>query len=599
MLAATLHPHRSPAPAARSVRSIMATAAFVLYGLLVCARTAEPAQATPATTPPPTTTEDAAPMREERRFNLPALIAKGLAAGDKEIVIPPGRYRVSPADQQHLLLRGVKDTTIVADGVEMVCTETTRAITIEGCENLTIRGLTIDYDPLPYSQGVITAISEDAGWLKVDILEGYPEPRQSTGSVEIFNPATDTLRGRVTYYNTRCEPSGPGRVVLTKSRTGPGFAIAQLGDIAVIKAADAPGGSIPHVIFATGSKGLVFDKVTLHSGPMFGFLENGCDGSRYLQCRVDRRDAADDFHPRAHRRLRSINADAFHSKNARQGPDYDGCKAFFMGDDAIAINGDYHYIIQAEGPRLRVLAKREMTLKEGDEVQLFTKDGQRRDNLRVVSVVDDGPTTAEERAMLLEQELNDTLRREALASGYLVTLDQEPDVKPGTLICNTRAIGNGFAIRNCHLGYNRSRGILVKAGYGEITNNHVEGATMTSILVAPEYWWLEAGLADNLVIADNRITGGGGMGIAVFAVSGDRKLVPGGAFRNITVRGNTIEGGPSPGILLASIRGLTEEDNTVTPNPDKFLASWETEVFGRSDFQPVMKFNIEPEPSAP
>jgi hypothetical protein len=32
---------------------------------------------------------------------------------------------------------------------------------ITRCTNVTVRGLTIDYDPLPYTQGRISAISAD------------------------------------------------------------------------------------------------------------------------------------------------------------------------------------------------------------------------------------------------------------------------------------------------------------------------------------------------------------------------------------------------------------------------------------------------------
>ena len=94
-------------------------------------------------------------------FDLQGFIDQEIRAGAKRIVVPPGQYRVAPRDRQHLLLRELKDIRIVADGVEMICTETTRAITISHCTNLTLRGLKIDYDPLPYSQGRITAISAD------------------------------------------------------------------------------------------------------------------------------------------------------------------------------------------------------------------------------------------------------------------------------------------------------------------------------------------------------------------------------------------------------------------------------------------------------
>ena len=100
-------------------------------------------------------------------FDLQRFIDAELKAGKHRIVVPAGHYRVRPHDRQHLVLRDLKDITIVADGVEMICTETTRALTINHCTNLTVRGLVIDYDPLPFTQGRITAFGPDKKFRKL------------------------------------------------------------------------------------------------------------------------------------------------------------------------------------------------------------------------------------------------------------------------------------------------------------------------------------------------------------------------------------------------------------------------------------------------
>lgn len=549
--------------------------------------------------PDTTTTSDqkeaAAPVAEEVVLppagDLREIISNGIAAGMSEIIIPPGQYRVTPTNREHLRLEGLENITIIADGVEMICTQTTRAITIENCENLTIRGLTIDYDPLPYTQARIISISEDASQLDVEVIEGYPAPDHNVGSVEIFNPETNQLRGRITHFSTTCAPTGPIHATLTKSRVHPEYTTEQIGDIAIIKSSHAPDGEIPHAIYATNSTNLKLENITLYSGNMFGFLENDCNGSEYIACRVDRRTPESDLVKRAYPRLRSLNADAFHSKNAQQGPLYDRCVAYFMGDDAIAINGDFHFVMESEGPNLRVLAKHKMTMREGDEIQIFAYDGTRLENRKIVSIEPDGGRTDVDDAFLDGQNMNDQLRKTALTDAYRIVLDTAIDVPPGTLICSADHIGNGFAIRNCELGFNRSRGILVKAGRGEISGNKITGSVMTSILVSPEFWWLEAGLADDLVISENVISEGRGMGIVVLATGGDGSLAPTGAFRNITVRDNQVAGGAAPGMLLASIEGLTDENNTVEVDGAKSLHPWEIGSWGREGILPVMHTN--------
>ena len=532
------------------------------------------------------------PAPKEQAEDLRGIIEAGIETGAGEIVVPPGRYRVTPKHREHLKLRNLENIRIIADGVEMICTETTRAITIENCKNLTIRGLAIDYDPLPYTQGRITGIEDGGSRLEVEILRGYPEPGSTTGTVEIFDPSTARLRGRITHYGVRCEPSGPLRAVLTKSKSS-GPSGEKIGDIALIRASFAPGGEIPHAIMATDSEGLSFENVSLYASNCFGFFENRCSGSSYKGCRVDRRAPEQDLAQREIPRLRSLNADAFHSKHARRGPSYENCVARFMADDGIAINGDFHFVAGSEGASLRVLAKHEMTMRPGDEVQIFTYDGKRPDNRKIVSIEADAPTTEEERLLIRDQEMDRTLQKTAMTKAFRVVLDQEVQLPAGTLICSADRIGDGFSISGCHLGDNRSRGILVKAGHGKIHGNEIRGAEGTAILVSPEFWWMEAGLSDELDISDNLVADCGGMGIAVVAVGGDRSLAPSGAFRDITLKNNTITGGAAPGLLITSVRGLEESGNTVSVDAAKSLFSWEVGAWGNGGIQPVMKIHVE------
>ena len=66
----------------------------------------------------------------EPDFDLRAFLEAEIASGKKDIVVPPGVYRVTPKNREHLKFSNLQDVTIHAEGVEMICTETTRAITI-------------------------------------------------------------------------------------------------------------------------------------------------------------------------------------------------------------------------------------------------------------------------------------------------------------------------------------------------------------------------------------------------------------------------------------------------------------------------------------
>ena len=527
-------------------------------------------------------------------FDLQGFMDKEVAAGNRRIVVPPGRYRVSPKNRQHLVLHNLQDTQIVADSVEMICTETTRALTVRGCTNVTVRGLAIDYDPLPFTQGRITGLSADKKIHEIELFNGYPAADTVRKfKYEIFRPDTRTLRcddhypkkvevvdaQHIRVINPHCHADHPERV----------------GDLIVIGAEYAPHGSIPHAIECSDNVNVRLEQVDLYASNCFGFLEYNCDGSTYYRCRIDRRPLESDLADRGDPRLRSLDADAFHSKHAVKGPAYIECTARFMGDDCINICGDYHMIMASQGRQLRVLAKHSMNIQSGDPVELVTYDGRRLPDAKVVTVERDGRISDQEREFLSKQRMNASLRRArgALDDAYTITLDREVDITQGSVICSANRIGNGFSVKDCTFGYNRSRGILIKASHGEVSGNHIEGCRMFGILVTPEYWWLEAGSSSDLQISGNTITGCGGIAICVQAPAGDGTVARAGAHEDIAIVGNSVKDCPQPGILVTSTHGLELKDNRLDLNAISKEVPGFLRGVGVKELKPVIEINCQ------
>jgi hypothetical protein len=91
---------------------------------------------------------------------------------------------------------------------------------------------------------------------EVEIIEGYPDPATIPGSVEVFDPGTNRLRGRLAYFNAVCEPGKERRATLIKFHVIPEYSREQVKDIAIIKSWVAAGGQMPHAIMAANSEGL-------------------------------------------------------------------------------------------------------------------------------------------------------------------------------------------------------------------------------------------------------------------------------------------------------------------------------------------------------
>jgi hypothetical protein len=470
------------------------------------------------------------------------------------IVVPPGRYRVTPRNRQHLVLKDLKDVRIITNGVEMICTETTRALTIENCQNLTLKGMVIDYDPLPYTQGRIVKLSENNTVHDIELFDGYARGDQVQDfKYEIFKADTRTLRFG-SYFEFRVVDKQADRIRMIR---GGRYHGEQVGDIIAIGTSYAPGGQIPHAIFTTRSKNVVLEDVTLYASNCFGFFETECEKTTYLRCRVDRRAAQDDFKAREDPRIRSLDADAFHSKHAVVGPQLIACTAHFQADDCINICGDYHMVMACDGPKLRVLTKGHMNIP----LEVVGYDGRRLADAKAVRVTHQGRATAHEQTFMSQQRMHKPFTEGSLRQIYEVVIDRPVDLAQGSVIAAVNRIGNGFKVTQCDFGFNRSRGILIKASHGEVSNNRLEGCVEEAIKVAPEFWWLEAGSSNNIRITGNTIRHCDGMGIAVYALAGAGGLAPAGAHNNIVIEDNQLRDVAGREIWVTSTRGLTLRNN--------------------------------------
>ncbi len=502
-------------------------------------------------------------------FDLQGFINRALAAGQKRIVVPPGRYRVTPQQQCHLRLRDLQDIEIIAKDVEMVCTETTLAVNIENCRNVALRGLTIDYDPLPFTQGRIVAMAPDKAWLEFEIIDGYPENLEMR--IEIFDQRTEQLKVETRYDWGPFRSLGNRRYRVARGaghRYDPTRDLEEVGDILVTNSLSAPGGQAGHAIVSANCVNLVLEDIRLYASNCFSYLEYDCDGTTYRRCSIDRRPLAEDVRPRGLRRLRSSDADAFHSKHAVRGPQIIGCTAKYQGDDCVNICGEYYMVMAANQNKIRMLARHKSNIAVGDAVELVSYAGARLADAKVLSIEADGKVNQAEQSFLNAQNMNQGAK-EGLArpdtDAWTLTLDRAVSLPMGSVVCSTRHTGNGFLVKDCDFGYNRSRGILIKGSNGQVVGNRLTGCWMAAVLVAPEWWWLESGSSSDLVIADNRIADCREPAIEVIARGGNGAVAPSGAHRNIVIRNNTVKDSPLPNIHVTSTAQLVIEGNRFQP----------------------------------
>ncbi len=247
-------------------------------------------------------------------------------------------------------------------------------------------------------------------------------------------------------------------------------------------------------------------------------------------------------------------------------------QALAAGEKRIVIAPGRYRVTPRRHCHLRLRDLEHVTLIAKD-VELVSYTGERIKDAKVLAIAADGNVTAEEQAFLLAQRMNQGTK-DGLAKpnteGWRLTLDRPVELPRGSVVCSTRRTGNGFLVKDCDFGYNRSRGILIKASNGQVVGNRLTGCWMSSVLVAPEWWWLESGSSCDVVIADNQITDCKGIAIDVIARGGNGAVAPSGAHRNITIRNNAILNSPLPNIHVTSTENLSIQNNRFTPLDSTF-----------------------------
>ena len=136
-------------------------------------------------------------------------------------------------------------------------------------------------------------------------------------------------------------------------------------------------------------------------------------------------------------------------------------------------------------------------------------------------------------------------------------------------------MGRGFLVKDCTFGYNRSRGILIKASDGKVIGNKLEENWMSAVLVSPEAYWMESGCSDNLEISNNEII----RNKSTKAISIDGRSTSGllagpGLHNNINIVNNRFVDCPLPCVSVLVTKGGNIKNNSVESTLNSSNSGW-------------------------
>ena len=356
-----------------------------------------------------------------------------LASLDKKgtITLPSGDYRF-PGDGS-AVLRDLKHLTIDAPGVTFwFDAPQIHGLAFDGCRQVTVRGLTLDCDPLPFFQGRITAINASAGTVTAALMPGYaPSEDHGHRTVSYYRPDGSYIRNGI----LGCQWSRrPGTALVDIQAPAPGV---EVGDYlaCVIRTGQA--------LRSLNCGGMVYEDVNIYAGGgMAVFEADGPGGSLYRRVRCTRRPGTN--------RLHAFGADGFHFNAVGKGPVLDRCEGAYFADDEVNLHGKF-------GQIGRRLAPNQYQMTTGSAAPFHV--GQRLTFWDFVTVEPLG----EARVVAVAP---------GGQSGYVpLTLDGAPDLPVQTLIDTHAQDTRGFVVKNCWFHDTGQRFLLNGAPDGTIKNN--------------------------------------------------------------------------------------------------------------------------------
>jgi hypothetical protein len=476
-------------------------------------------------------------------------VSKALAAcgkrGGGAVVFSKGRYDLTlPARRRgaYFVLKDVKGMTIEGNGAVLVAHDAAAFFHVADCSDLTVRKLTLDSDPLPFTCGKVVAAGR--GSIDVKPEKGYRAiAGRSVKGVFGYDPVKGrpAVRGHDCYMLDNTTPSSLTDSGLMRVPCRGGI---KVGAPVIVR----------HEIYGRngftlrGCSRVLFEDLTIYSLGGMGVyaaasaditvrrmtVAKGPDGKRWM----------------------STTADATHFNTCRGTITLEDCHFEGMGDDATNIHNHFWTISGRIGAdTLRV------TLKRVRRHVLPRNPPRVGDTMEI-----GGPENPLAPGVTRTVK---SVRTDPKKKDLIITLTKPLDskVRSGGIAWNASAAPKA-RIRRCTVKNNRARGMLIQTRDVILEGCLFENCSGSAIHVASDvnYWHEGIGVRD-MVIRNNKFIGcnyGAARRAAVvdvFSELSGGKIAPAGVHRGIEVTGNIFTKPEGSAIYIHSSDGVVIRDN--------------------------------------
>lgn len=399
------------------------------------------------------------------------------------LVFPKGRLDLfSNIKSSHLLkLTQLKNVIIDGNGASLIIRNPEIGfLTLFKCENIIVKNLFIDYDPLPFTQGTVTKVDTIQNTFTLKIDEGFPSlselyfERAGENWGMLMDPnipgkLKDKVRSLYPTQKWKEMDSGFFMTQLPNKEYTKNFTI---GD-RYVQIARNNGKSIFHTNL---SKNITFLNNTNYSSPAGTYGGNEMDEWSIIGGEILMKEG----------RIHSANADCIHVNGSNFGPWVENCLFEGYSDDAVNLKAAKRYI-------LKKINDYELVVKYnvivGDIIRVFNP----REGILV------GKSEVVSSTFIGDNKMHIVLK-EGITSPIQVGEDKLNDI----IYIDTRSC-ESFVFRNNTFRNARRFGMLLQSSYGIIERNVFENLSQCAISMNNGVDWGEGFVSHDIVIRNNVI----------------------------------------------------------------------------------------------
>ena len=421
--------------------------------------------------------------------------------------IDPGRYRLDRPTYDsdvplsaHFVPIGLQNVTIEGNGATLVGTQPHLGMLhfLHG-SNITIRNLTIDYDPVPFTQGEIVEVVEDENAVVLELDDGYPSLSNELFEIALSKSGNVHTREGELIGGIRARGAS-FKKFRSFSRQGDrqwkvSF-VDQQGQMDGIERGrkltiDTRGGEQKgpsHAVVGSAIDDLRIENVTVRTCSNMAFVIKQCENPVLRNVTVATPEGSD--------RLSTTTGDGVHIVNSTGGPVVENSEFDMVGDDCIVVNTLMVKVMEfLDDQTVRVGDSSGVYITPKDRLEGMTASGIRTGELPPIAEID------------YREEYP-----ESWAPGRPETITFEEPIRgaleQGAYLSNTSKANSGFAIRNNTIRESVANGIRVAAGPGVVEDNEIDGVAKHGVWLRcdtegtfdPKRW------SNDVTVRNNRIT---------------------------------------------------------------------------------------------